>query len=169
MSEAPHSIAELIEALQDGDFQIRNEAAVALGELGPAARESVPALTQALEAEDKYLRSHAAAALGKIGPAAGAAVPALTRALKDNDEDVRGEATAALGHLGAQMRARRPVVRVLSLQRHRQSRGAHWLVLNRSSRAATRRKRLCLAAIRTDSERPACSGAQQTCERSSLP
>src|SRR5262249_17511644 len=90
MSEAPHSIAELIEALQDGDFQIRNEAAVALGELGPEARESVPALTQALEGEAKYLHRHAAAALGKIGPAAGAAVPALTRALKDNDEDVRG-------------------------------------------------------------------------------
>src|SRR5262245_44563534 len=104
MSEARHSIAGLIEALQDGDFQIRNEAAVALGELGPEASESVPALTRALEAEDKYLRSHAAAALGKIGPAAGTAVPALTRALKDKDEDVRGDAAAALGHIGVQAR-----------------------------------------------------------------
>jgi HEAT repeat protein len=52
----PYSIGELIEALRDGDFQTRNEAAVALGELGPAAGESVPALIQSLEAEDKYLR-----------------------------------------------------------------------------------------------------------------
>ena len=70
MSEVRHSIAQLIQALQNGDFQVQNEAAVALGELGREAGESVPALTRALEAEDKYLRSHAAAALGKIGPAA---------------------------------------------------------------------------------------------------
>src|SRR5215475_12800926 len=87
MSEALHSIADLIGALQDGGFQIRNEAAVALGELGPEARESVPALTRALEAEDKYLRAHAAAALGKIGPAARPAVPGFIRILKDKDED----------------------------------------------------------------------------------
>jgi hypothetical protein len=104
MSEDRPSIAELIEALRDGDFQARNGAAVALGELGPQAAESVPALTRALEAEDKYLRSHTARALGKIGPAARTAVPALTRVLKDKDEDVRGEAAAALGHIGAEAR-----------------------------------------------------------------
>jgi HEAT repeat protein len=82
MSEARHSIAQLIQALQDGDFQTQNEAAVALGELGPEAGESVPALSRALEAEDKYLRSHAAAALGKIGPAARTALPAPSRTKK---------------------------------------------------------------------------------------
>jgi HEAT repeat protein len=74
MSEARHSIAGLIEALRDEDFQIRNEAAVALGELGPEAREAVPGFSRTLEADDKYLRGHAAAALGKIGPAARTAV-----------------------------------------------------------------------------------------------
>jgi len=53
MSEARRSVGQLIEALQAGDFQTRNEAAVALGELGPEDRESVPALTVALQAEDK--------------------------------------------------------------------------------------------------------------------
>ena len=105
MSEARHSIAELIEELQEGDFQTRNAAAVSLGELGPEARESVPPLTRSLEAEDKYLRAHAAAALGKIGPDARTAVPALARALKDKEEDVRGEAAAALGHIGAESKS----------------------------------------------------------------
>jgi hypothetical protein len=50
MSDARLVIAELIEALHGEDFQIRNEAALALGELGPDASESGPALTRALEA-----------------------------------------------------------------------------------------------------------------------
>jgi NADH dehydrogenase len=96
----PAAVPKLIDGLKDDDWQIRNQAAVVLGTIGPAAKAAVPALVDALQDEDKYLRTHAAGALGKIGPDAKAAVPALIRALRDNEEDVRREVAAALGHIG---------------------------------------------------------------------
>jgi HEAT repeat protein len=92
----PAAVPDLIQALKDQDWQVRNQAAVALGVIGPEAKTAVPALIDALQAEDKYLRSHAATALGQIGREAGAAVPALTSALQDKEEDV-GSASSGLG------------------------------------------------------------------------
>jgi HEAT repeat protein len=94
------AVPELIEALNDDDWQVRNQAAVALGAIGPEAKAAVPALIDVLQDEDKYFRSQGALALGKIGREARAAVPALIEALEDHDEDVRREAAAALGRIG---------------------------------------------------------------------
>src|SRR5262245_6283433 len=72
------AVPELIEALKDDDWQVRNQAAEVLGVIGPDAKAAVPALIDVLQEEDKYFRSHGAVALGKIGREARAAVPALT-------------------------------------------------------------------------------------------
>src|SRR5262245_30705422 len=83
------AVPELIKALNDEDWQVRNQAAVVLGVIGPDAKAAVPPLIEVLQNEDKYLRRNGAVALGKIGPEAKAAVPALIKVLKDKDEDVR--------------------------------------------------------------------------------
>src|SRR5262245_36121196 len=101
---AQDAVPQLAQALKDDDWQVRQQAAVALGWLGPQAKAAVGALVDALKEEDKYLRGQAAASLGQIGPDARDAVPALTEALKDSEEDVRREA-AALGRIGPVARA----------------------------------------------------------------
>jgi NADH dehydrogenase len=98
------AVPELIKALKDDNWQVRNQAAVALGAIGPEAKAAVPALIDVLQDEDRYFRSHGAVALGKIGREAIAAVPALIKALKDNEEDVRRDAAAALGRIGPEAR-----------------------------------------------------------------
>ena len=73
----------------EAGYRLREVAAEALGEIGPAAAEAVPALVAALK-DDPYagVRWAAAEALGKIGPAA-VAVPALVAVLKDDSVDVQ--------------------------------------------------------------------------------
>src|SRR5262249_5198544 len=83
------AVPELIGALNDDDWQVRNQAAVVLGAIGPEAKAAVPALIDVLQDDDKYFRSHGAVALGQIGREARVAVPALRKALKDPEEDVR--------------------------------------------------------------------------------
>src|SRR5215471_2753189 len=71
------AVPELLKALKDDDWQVRNQAAVVLGAIGPEAKAAVPALMDVLQEDDKYFRGHGAVALGKIGKEARAAVPAL--------------------------------------------------------------------------------------------
>ena len=77
MSEA--AVPDLIEALKDDDWQVRNQAAVALGVIGPGAKAAAGPLSDLLQDEDKYLRGHGATALGKLGPDARSAVRAGQR------------------------------------------------------------------------------------------
>jgi HEAT repeat protein len=70
---APESAAArraLVALLEDKDWRVRQAAARILGEVGPAAKESVPDLIRLLQ--DKYgdVRWAAAKALGEMGPAA---------------------------------------------------------------------------------------------------
>jgi hypothetical protein len=71
------------EALKSTDINIRREAARALGEIGPEAKDAVPELVEALGDEDVDLI--AVWTLGQIGPAARAAVPAIRQWLKKID------------------------------------------------------------------------------------
>ncbi len=82
--------------LKHGDARQRAEAAGALGEMGPQAREAVPDLVAALRDDDPLVRRQAARALGRIGPAAKDAIPDLNRALVDPDRQVFREAMLAL-------------------------------------------------------------------------
>jgi HEAT repeat protein len=86
----------LVQMLSDKDWQVRREAAWALGEIGDP--KAVPFLIRSLRDKDKYVRRAAAWALGKIGDPQ--VVPALIDVLKDEDWQVREAAVSALGEIG---------------------------------------------------------------------
>jgi HEAT repeat protein len=84
-------------ALQDSDPVIRDTAALALYEFGPAAEAVVPPLIQAIKNPLSKPFSQILA-LASFGPKAQAAVPVLVEAL--NDTQLRGNALVALGKIG---------------------------------------------------------------------
>jgi HEAT repeat protein len=86
------SVRELIRQLETGDVLARQDAADALGRLGPAAEEAVPTLTAALKRE--CLRRPAALALAAIGPKGW---QPLLAALADSDNPITPVAREALG------------------------------------------------------------------------
>lgn len=125
----PLSVPALIDAMREGDFEVRREAVRSLGKQG--VQSAVPALVEALKDEHAGVRWIAVGALGKIegpaavaalskglidddagvrwmaadalgrkGPAAHSALPALVRALRDEDSEVRQSAAYALGEIG---------------------------------------------------------------------
>jgi serine/threonine protein kinase len=96
----PIDVSALIDALRHEDVSVREWAAVALGHLGPSAKDAVTALRAALKNTMSGIRDWAAAALGGIGPDARDAIPDLVGALKDESRFVRGAAAAALGAMG---------------------------------------------------------------------
>jgi HEAT repeat protein len=87
-------VTSLVGAL--ADEAVAEEAAEALGRIGPEAAASVPALTAALDDERGDVRRVAARALGRIGLPAHASAPALVRALDDPRPPVRLMAARAL-------------------------------------------------------------------------
>jgi serine/threonine protein kinase/HEAT repeat protein/Tfp pilus assembly protein PilZ len=96
----PIDVSSLIDALRHEDVSVREWAAVALGHLGPSAKDAVTALRAALKNTMSGIRDWAAAALGGIGPEASDAIPDLVGALKDESRFVRAAAAAALGAMG---------------------------------------------------------------------
>jgi HEAT repeat protein len=94
------AVPVLIDTLEDSDVGVRRYAALALCEMGPAARDAVPALAAALRDPSDDVRYAATRALGRIGPTAGAAAPALAAALKDSHVAVRRTAAESLGRIG---------------------------------------------------------------------
>jgi HEAT repeat protein len=90
------AVPALIEALGDGDEEVRWAACRALGNIRDAS--AVPALIEALGDEDWAVRREACWALGEIGEAS--AVPALIEALEDGEQAVRRAARDALVQIG---------------------------------------------------------------------
>jgi HEAT repeat protein len=82
----------------------RTHAAIALGKMGPMAKEAVPELVKLLEeapGKSGPIRFHAAAALGQIGSDAKEAVPALVKLLGDKSAGTgRRMVIVALGQMG---------------------------------------------------------------------
>jgi HEAT repeat protein len=74
-------------------------AALALGEIGPGAKDAVPALVKALKRDD-FVRGEAARTLGRIGPDADAAIPALSEMLSDVEAEEFFIALDSLRHIG---------------------------------------------------------------------
>jgi HEAT repeat protein len=90
---ADKALGPLVAALKDEDADVREHAAEALGDIGPAAAAAVEPLTGALRDPNARVRHDAARSLGQIGPAARPAVPAL-RGLRDDPEPAVREAAA---------------------------------------------------------------------------
>jgi len=90
----------LSDALKSPQPLVRQNAALALGEVGPEAKAAVPALAEALRDPEWVVRRQAAVALGRLGPDARPAVPALQRLTHDANSLVRKAAVEALQKVG---------------------------------------------------------------------
>jgi vesicle coat complex subunit len=90
----------LVAALKDKNADVRFLAALALADLGPAAKDATPSLIHTLRLTTD-LRVPIVVALGKIGKAA---VPELSFLLKDNDPARRYDALWAMANIGADAR-----------------------------------------------------------------
>src|SRR5206468_4025151 len=78
--------------------EVRMEAALTLGEMGPAAKSTIPALLSALKEDElRLLEPLVAVTLANIGPSA---VPALKQALVEKDARLRRTAAYALSLIG---------------------------------------------------------------------
>ena len=56
----------LTETLQDAEWSVRRQAALALGQIGPAARTALPSLQKLRSDHDKLVRKAAEEAVSKI-------------------------------------------------------------------------------------------------------
>ena len=72
---------------------VREHAAEAAGDIGPAAKDAVPALTKAMSDADHKVRRDAVRSLGQIGAAAKPALAKVKELRKDPEEIVRDAAT----------------------------------------------------------------------------
>jgi HEAT repeat protein len=91
---AVDAIDPLIGALKDPADSVREHAAEALGDLGPAAAKAVEPLMTTLQDPYFKARRDAARSLGQIGPAAKAAIPTLEKLSKDDPQTIVREAAA---------------------------------------------------------------------------
>ncbi|MBI2094809.1 MAG: HEAT repeat domain-containing protein, partial [Candidatus Omnitrophica bacterium] len=96
----PAAIPSLIAVLGGENPSVRQSAAWALGQIGPAAHAAIPSLIAVLGSKNPSVRQSAAWALGQIGPAAQAAIPSLIAALGSKNPSVRQNAAWALGQIG---------------------------------------------------------------------
>ena len=107
---ASQTVIALSAALRDPDIQMRQNAALALIELGGGysrdvtppldIRAALTALMDATADEDSGVRAWSAHAIAEMGPAATPAIPALVRLLRDSEEGPRNTACIALGRIG---------------------------------------------------------------------
>lgn len=97
-------VPALLKLLREKPDGAKEAAAVALGRVGPGAKEAVPRLVELLDAGSGEVRAAAAEALGRIGLAAVSAVPKLRERL--TDPMTATAARRALVQLGA--KAERP-------------------------------------------------------------
>lgn len=115
--EAREAVPVLIDALQNGELTMRQQAAAAIRNIGPIASDAVPALRRALLAPDETLRRNAAVALGGIESKAVAAVPELVDRVVDSREnnEVRKEAAVALSRIGSCPAALQSIPKMLAV------------------------------------------------------
>jgi HEAT repeat protein len=104
-------IAGLIDALQDDVEVVRFHAAIALGDLGSAARPSLPALIHTARwDENPAVRVEAALALWKIDRKGPLVIPALIEALANNNEFICWMAADCLGQIGPEAQEALPAL-----------------------------------------------------------
>ncbi len=92
------AVPSLIQSLKLRDAAARSRAAIALGRMGPAARDAVPALSTALKDRDVSVRAASAYALGRIGPDAKSALADLKKLTQQRDlQEVASQAVRQIG------------------------------------------------------------------------
>jgi HEAT repeat protein len=101
--EASSAVPALTAVITEGpdpedpeSIEFVREAQLALGQIGPAARQAVRALVGSLSFDDERVQASACYALGKIGPTASRAIPALQKAAKSDRPLVKLAALRAL-------------------------------------------------------------------------
>ncbi len=94
------NVLSLAQALADGDWRQREQAAITLAQTAGAKTAAIPALIEALSDDEWRVRKASAVALTTTGPAGADAVPALIATLHDEEWHVRRPAAEALAVLG---------------------------------------------------------------------
>jgi len=108
-AERARAVTALIQALGDLRFEVRTEAALALGELG--SEDAVPALVARFDDGAAAVRQAAIIALGRLGLAS--AFEPVARALVQGPPDVRFQAATSLAEIDA-ARAAGPLLTALA-------------------------------------------------------
>jgi HEAT repeat protein len=98
--KAARAVPAIAKLLADPNDYMRGQAAVALGQIGPPAREAVPALLEQLKRTDAALQNNALAALKTIGAEAKVAVPKLVEFVRTSKNWSVGSAFKLLGEYG---------------------------------------------------------------------
>jgi HEAT repeat protein/MFS family permease len=98
-TRSPLAVDELLEALQDPRFNVRFEAIVSIGRMGPEPR-LVAALTRVLDGTEISLSVVAAWALGRLGDES--ALPTLRAGLESDYRSLQAHCARALGTLNDQ-------------------------------------------------------------------
>lgn len=102
------NIDRLLGQLKHGDPRIRNQALMALYEIGPDAPSAVPHLIRALTDGNSVVRRNVLYALSRMGSVAKPAIPRLLSALQSPDRHLRAGAARVLGGIGPEARAALP-------------------------------------------------------------
>lgn len=104
------AVPQLIRSLREGDDELKEMAADALGVIGNDAREAVDDLTQLLQSSEEGVRDWSAIALGKI-VGSDKAMPALVTILRLREgANIRAQAIEALGCVGPNARSALPLI-----------------------------------------------------------
>jgi predicted Zn finger-like uncharacterized protein len=107
-AQSPGLAGSLAALLKVDQAEVREAAAAALGEMGPAARDALPALRTALKDANPIVRTRVVMALPALRPEPGDVVPELLHALDERDEGLRVAAAYALARLGPAAREAAP-------------------------------------------------------------
>jgi len=101
--EKPAEAVKSIEALlRDKSAKIRAHAALALGSIGSAAKDSVPALAELLKDADAAVRRSALRAIRDIHPGPKVMIPLCVKLLEDPDQAICGRILNAIAECGVE-------------------------------------------------------------------
>ena len=100
LGEKDQVITILLAQLKDDNYDVRREAALALGQLGNSSESVINALIARLKDDQSFVRGEAAFALSRLDNSSETVVSALIARFQDPDAGVRDRAAIALGNLG---------------------------------------------------------------------
>jgi HEAT repeat protein/PBS lyase HEAT-like repeat-containing protein len=127
------AVPGLIDALEDGNRDVRFHAVLALIGIGPTASNAVPALRKTFTrarlflTNDLFLRAAAARALGHIGASAAGALPDLRAALLDQNAYLRGQAAVAVWRIDGDLNTALPIL-LQEMSRTSENHKEDWVV-----------------------------------------